>query len=242
MTQAPMTIRICHLYPRLLSVAGDRGNLLALIQALRLAGDRCERDRGRRRGGPRLRAVRPDLAAWRPGPGDDRRRRSDLAVKAGPLREAIEAGAVVLAVCAGYQLLGQYYAPADGPPITGNRRARRGNPGRPDPLHEPHRGRVRSRPGQAGTSSSAFENHSGRTYLGPAHQAAWTRARRIGQQRGGRHGGRPVPGGLRHLPARPGAAEEPLAGRPPALPCARASLPGLRPARRADGPGGGPRA
>ncbi len=29
---APMTIRICHLYPRLLSVAGDRGNLLALTR------------------------------------------------------------------------------------------------------------------------------------------------------------------------------------------------------------------
>ena len=29
---APMAIRICHLYPRLLSVAGDRGNLLALTR------------------------------------------------------------------------------------------------------------------------------------------------------------------------------------------------------------------
>ena len=28
----PMTIRICHLYPSLLSVAGDRGNLLALTR------------------------------------------------------------------------------------------------------------------------------------------------------------------------------------------------------------------
>ena len=31
-TPAPMTLRICHLYPRLLSVAGDRGNLFALTQ------------------------------------------------------------------------------------------------------------------------------------------------------------------------------------------------------------------
>ena len=35
----------------------------------------------------------------------------DLEMKAGSLREAIEADAVVLAVCAGYQLLGKYYAP-----------------------------------------------------------------------------------------------------------------------------------
>src|SRR5258706_681716 len=32
MATAPMTVRICYLYPRLLSVAGDRGNLLALIR------------------------------------------------------------------------------------------------------------------------------------------------------------------------------------------------------------------
>jgi CobQ-like glutamine amidotransferase family enzyme len=43
----------------------------------------------------------------------------DLAEKAGPLREAIEGNAVVLAVCAGYQLLGRYYAPAEGPRIEG---------------------------------------------------------------------------------------------------------------------------
>ena len=28
----PTSIRICHLYPRLLSVAGDRGNLLAVTK------------------------------------------------------------------------------------------------------------------------------------------------------------------------------------------------------------------
>ena len=32
MTPAPKTVRICYLYPRLLSVAGDRGNLFALTQ------------------------------------------------------------------------------------------------------------------------------------------------------------------------------------------------------------------
>ena len=44
---------------------------------------------------------------------------SDLQTKAGSLREAIKAGAVVLAVCAGYQLLGKYYAPVGAPPIAG---------------------------------------------------------------------------------------------------------------------------
>jgi lipid II isoglutaminyl synthase (glutamine-hydrolysing) len=38
---SPLTIRICHLYPRLLSVAGDRGNLLALTRRCAWRGIGC---------------------------------------------------------------------------------------------------------------------------------------------------------------------------------------------------------
>ena len=41
MTPAPITVRICYLYPRLLSVAGDRGNLFALMQRCAWRGIRC---------------------------------------------------------------------------------------------------------------------------------------------------------------------------------------------------------
>jgi hypothetical protein len=89
----------------------------------------------------------------------------DLEVKAGPLRDAIESDAVVLAVCAGYQLLGRSYAPAEGPPIPGL--------GVLDVVTQagPERfiGHVAVEcdlgPGGQG-QLTGFENHSGRTHLG----------------------------------------------------------------------------
>ena len=114
----PISIRICHLYPRLLSVAGDRGNLLALTRRCAWRGIRStvtEADVGET---PDFTEF--DLILLHGGQDCEMRVAArDLEMKAGSLREAIEAGAVVLAVCAGYQLLGKYYAPADAPPITG---------------------------------------------------------------------------------------------------------------------------
>ena len=92
----------------------------------------------------------------------------DLAAKAGPLREAIEADAVVLTVCAGYQLLGKYYAPPDGPVIQGL--------GVLDVVTEggPTRfiGHVAAECdlGSGLHQLTGFENHSGRTYLGSGAQ------------------------------------------------------------------------
>jgi lipid II isoglutaminyl synthase (glutamine-hydrolysing) len=162
MTAVP-TVRICYLYPRLLSVAGDRGNLFALMQRCAWRGIRCsvtEADVG----------VVPDFARsdliLLHG-GQDREMTAaaaDLAAKASPLREAIEADAVVLAVCAGYQLLGRYYAPTDGPPIQGL--------GVLDAVTEGGARRfighvaVQCDLGPGGQHQLAgFENHSGRTYL-----------------------------------------------------------------------------
>ena len=118
MTTPVKTVRICHLYPRLLSVAGDRGNLFALMQRCAWRGIRysvTEADVGEV---PDF--TESDLILLHGG--QDREMTAaarDLAEKAGPLREAIEGDAVVLAVCAGYQLLGHYYAPAEGPRIEG---------------------------------------------------------------------------------------------------------------------------
>jgi lipid II isoglutaminyl synthase (glutamine-hydrolysing) len=118
MTTAPKTVRICYLYPRLLSVAGDRGNLFAIMQRCAWRGirfDVAEADVG---DVPDF--TKSDLILLHGG--QDREMTAaarDLAEKAGPLREAIEGDAVVLAVCAGYQLLGQHYAPAEGPRIEG---------------------------------------------------------------------------------------------------------------------------
>jgi len=163
MTAAP-TVRICYLYPRLLSVAGDRGNLFALMKRCAWRGIRCsvtEADVG----------VVPDFARsdliLLHG-GQDREMTAaaqDLTAKAGPLRDAIEDDAVVLAICAGYQLLGRYYAPSDGPPIQGV--------GVLDAVTEGGATRfighvaVQCDLGSGAQHQVAgFENHSGRTYLG----------------------------------------------------------------------------
>src|SRR5260221_11436799 len=102
---------------------------------------------------------------------------SDLAAKAGALREAVEADAVVLAVCAGYQLLGHYYDPPDGPPLQGL--------GVLDAVTEggPTRfiGHVALKCDLGSGNQhqlAGFENHSGRTYLGSG-------AKPLGQVLGG---------------------------------------------------------
>jgi lipid II isoglutaminyl synthase (glutamine-hydrolysing) len=164
MKHAAPIIRICHLYPRLLSVAGDRGNLLALTRRCAWRGIRssvAEADVG----------VTPDFAEFDLilfHGGQDCEMRvaaDDLGTKAGSLREAIEAGTVVLAVCAGYQLLGKYYAPAGGAPVTGI--------GVLDAVTEGGSTRFMRHIAVACDLDSGrqrclvgFENHSGRTYLG----------------------------------------------------------------------------
>lgn len=163
MPPAPVTVHISYLYPRLLSVAGDRGNLLAIMQRCAWRGIGCtvtEADVGEV---PDF--AQADLILMHGG--QDREMTAaarDLAAKAGPLREAIEADAVVLAVCAGYQLLGRYYNPADGPPLQGL--------GVLDAVTEGGPTRFIGHVALTcdlglGTNQLAgFENHSGRTYLG----------------------------------------------------------------------------
>jgi CobQ-like glutamine amidotransferase family enzyme len=161
----PVAIRICHLYPRLFSVAGDRGNLIAFIRRCSWRGIQstvAEADIG----------VCPDFTEFDlilVHGGQDCEMRvaaADLETKADSLRKAIDNGTVVLAVCAGYQLLGQYYAPPDGPAITGI--------GVLDVMTEGGSTRFMSHiavacdigPGRQ-RLLVGFENHSGRTYLGP---------------------------------------------------------------------------
>jgi lipid II isoglutaminyl synthase (glutamine-hydrolysing) len=163
---ARMTIRICHLYPRLLSVAGDRGNLLALTRRCEWRGigsSVAEADVGET-----LDFTNFDLILLHGGQDCEMRVAArDLPAKAGSLAAAVEADTVVLAVCAGYQLLGRYYAPVGGPPIPGI--------GVLDAVTEGGSTRSMSHIAVACDLSNGgkqsrivgFENHSGRTYLGP---------------------------------------------------------------------------
>ena len=160
-----MRLTLVHLYPDLMNVYGDRGNIIALQR-------RCAwRDIDLRvlvvGIGDRLDPRDCDLVFF--GGGQDREQAvvspDFVAEKGAAIREAVEDGAVALAVCGGYQLLGHTYTTVDGEELAGV--------GVFD---------VRSVPGSrrhignivVGTELDGgprtlvgFENHSGRTFLGP---------------------------------------------------------------------------
>lgn len=165
-----MELRIGHLYPDLLNLYGDRGNLITLAGRARWRGIDVHIDELRL--GDRVPPGAHDL--YFIGGGEDRQQRlaaQDLrAVKGSALREAARAGAVVLAVCGGYQLLGHFYRPSEGEDLVGvglldlttthpGPRARRliGN-------------LVIRCPFLGGATLVGFENHGGRTHLGPGAQ------------------------------------------------------------------------
>jgi hypothetical protein len=111
-------IRVCHLYPDLLNLYGDRGNIIAFQQ-------RCKwRDIP-----VHVQSVnRGDKVCFREldfvflGGGSDREQiliATDLMKRRDEFAAAIEGGLVVLAICGGYQLLGAYYLNRDGENIPG---------------------------------------------------------------------------------------------------------------------------
>jgi lipid II isoglutaminyl synthase (glutamine-hydrolysing) len=168
------TLRVCALYPDLMNIYADRGNLLVLERRCAWRGLGFE-----------LAACglgeTPDAAAhdlFYLGGGQDRDQRlcaEDLVrLKRGALHAAAARGAVVLGVCGGYQLLGRSYelgpgeelpgvglldvhtVRVDGPRLIGNVAIEV----RLDGAGDGARTRV----------LAGFENHGGRTSLGPGQQ------------------------------------------------------------------------
>ena len=160
----PAELRVCALYPDLMNIYADRGNMLMLER-------RCAwRGLGFRLAAAGLgEPVDPDAhQLFYIGGGQDRDQalcaRDMATVKRDALHAAADAGKVVLAVCGGYQLLGHSYELADeelpgvglvdlhtvrepGPRLIGNVAIE-------VELHD----------GPA--VLAGFENHGGRTYLG----------------------------------------------------------------------------
>jgi lipid II isoglutaminyl synthase (glutamine-hydrolysing) len=160
-----LTLRIAHLYADEMNIYGDRGNILTLQKRAQWRGIPVEiRPIGR---GPSPDLSDIDLIFW--GGGQDRDQelvfKDAAAHKVEPIRGAIAGGAVVLAVCGGYQLLGEYYVTADGKKLPGL--------GLVD-LHTvpgPKRniGNIVIETVDLGLQPPTlvgFENHSGKTYLG----------------------------------------------------------------------------
>ena len=102
-----MDLRICHLYPDLMCVYGDRGNVIAMTQRARWRGIAVE-ERDLRAGD----ALDPDWADFYLfGGGQDLGQDVVSRDLQGPngeaLRRAIASGAAILSICGGYQLLGR---------------------------------------------------------------------------------------------------------------------------------------
>jgi lipid II isoglutaminyl synthase (glutamine-hydrolysing) len=161
MTDRTSTLRVGLVYPELLGTYGDRGNAVVLVQRARWRGIPAE-----------LVEVAADepipasLDVYLLGGGEDDPQHlaaANLRASRGALEQAIAGGAVMLAVCAGFQLVGHRYVLADGNVLDGV--------GLLDLETRAHPGRLIGEvvvdPEPPLPRLTGFENHSGRTTLGP---------------------------------------------------------------------------
>lgn len=165
MTHPGRPVRLVHLYPDLMSVYGDRGNVLTLVRRAEWRG--IPIDVQELSLGDRLDPTTADLIFF--GGGQDREQAvvspDFLEQKGHAVREAVEAGAALLSVCGGYQLLGQSYTTLDGQALPGAGLFEvRSVPG---PRRHIGNALVETTLGGERRTLVGFENHSGRTYLDP---------------------------------------------------------------------------
>lgn len=166
-----MRIRIAHLYPAQMNIYGDRGNIIALMRRCQWRGIDVA-----------VEAIHPgevadwsqfDLAFFGGGQDSGQALIADDFVQrqAANIRAAIADGLVTLAICGGYQLLGNYFLTHTGEKLPGA--------GAID-IHTigGHRRLIGNMAIELDWSLATgaprtligFENHSGRTYVGSGAQ------------------------------------------------------------------------
>jgi CobQ-like glutamine amidotransferase family enzyme len=115
---AVSSVHVCHLYPGELNIYADRGNIAVLRRRLEWRGHEL-RVTEAGIGSP----IPDDADLYYLGGGQDRDQMivaADLALtKADALHRAVDGGAVMLAVCGGYQLAGHGYTGTDGVRMPG---------------------------------------------------------------------------------------------------------------------------
>jgi len=108
-----MFLTILHLYPDLLNLYGDIGNLTTLSQRLLWRGIQVQQQQLLL--GEQLNLDRADIVLIGGGEGLLwERTLENLAANAATLRQGVAAGLVVLGINEGYQLLGEYYQTLEG--------------------------------------------------------------------------------------------------------------------------------
>ncbi|QSB03907.1 type 1 glutamine amidotransferase [Natronoglycomyces albus] len=175
-------LRIVWLYPDLLSTYGDRGNLLVLAHRARNRGIEVE---------PVLvrsdQRIPSEADIYLIGGGEDgpQAGAAERLISDGGLNRAADAGKPILAICAGYQILGSsFYASGQSYPGAGIL-----------DLHS-DRGETRAVGEVAGEADAhlplghitGFENHGGRTHLGEAVQPLARVTHGIGNDNGSTEG------------------------------------------------------
>lgn len=157
-------LRICHLYPDLLNLYGDRGNILCLRKRLEWRGIGCSVTEVPVGTADSLAGY--DLFFIGGGQdfeqtvllGDLRRGRRES------IRSAVEDGLAFLCICGGFQLLGRYYRTADGQECEYIGALDVTTEGSPDRMIGNYAFRLPEEHG--GLTVVGFENHGGRTWLG----------------------------------------------------------------------------
>ena len=159
-----MELNICHLYPDILNLYGDRGNVLCMRKRLGWRGIDANVEEVSI--GQKLEASKYDLLFI--GGGQDFEQEvllPDLrGEKTQELISAIEDGLPVLAICGGYQMLGQYYKTWDGAQCDFTGALDLYTIGSKDRMIGNYM--FRTTPESGDTVVVGFENHSGKTYLG----------------------------------------------------------------------------
>lgn len=156
-----MIIRIGHLYPDMLNLYGDRGNIIALTVRMKSRGIDVQTDAITM--GKAFNADDYDILFIGGGQDfeqdvllDDLKKGKDIEIN-----RAIQSGTPLLAICGGYQMLGKYYKTYDGKMLEYMGALDFYTEGKEERMIGNYAYKTKE-----GIEVVGFENHSGRTYLG----------------------------------------------------------------------------